>query len=84
MKKEEALKLIDKQKQTIEKLELEIKNLHTKLLDFDSLQHLNTELQTELHYLKQNQRENEQTIWHLQDNLKIYETTFKALCRGEE
>ena len=84
MKKEELQKLVEKQEQIIEKLKKEIDELNIKLIDYDNLQHLNVEMQTELYMLKQNQRENEKTIWHLQDNLKIYETTFKALSRGEE
>lgn len=84
MKKEELQKLVEKQEQIIEKLKKEIDGLNIKLIDYDNLQHLNIEMQTELYMLKQNQRENERTIWNLQDNLKIYETTFKALSRGEE
>jgi len=84
MKKEELQKLVEKQEQIIEKLKKEIDELNIKLIDYDNLQHLNIEMQTELYMLKQQQRENEKTFWHLQDNLKIYETTFKVLSRGEE
>lgn len=80
MKKEECLKIIDRQKEQIELQRQEIDSLTRKLYDYDNLQHINIELQGRLLHAERSARENEHSIRHLQHELEIYETTFKALA----
>lgn len=80
MKKEECLKIIERQKHEIELQRQEIDSLTSKLYDYGNLEQLNIELQCRLSHSERINRENEQAVRHLQHELEIYETTFKALA----